>query len=266
MPIQRAPSGQTVQLRPATQAPSTVSTGDTVTRRIRAGLPTDSTTDQRVREIIGRPVTTARRSGGGGGGGTAAQNALSSRQYNRCVEITDRGIRDGRLSAADASARGFCLLQLKRPVEAAQAFQLAKLGTRAGTSQAADAAYGSTLALIAGNFTKEAAVAATQAPLSRPRRTELQTQILTQRALAANRDGRYVEALYFLDQRNRIAPMQKDLMLLQGFAYREIGDYQSAEQIFRMIEATGSTAGSRGGLIALAEGNRRPIGGTIIRY
>ncbi len=247
--------------------PSTsLTSGDTVTRRVRGGVTATRSTDSRVFDIVNRPRTVTTGGGGGSAGGTAAQRALTGGDYGRCVAITDNGIRSGRLSAQDASARGFCLLQLKRPVEAAQAFQLAKLSSRAGSSVEADAVYGSTLALIAGNMTKEAAVAATQAPLSRPRRTEVQTAILTQRALAANRDGRSVEALYFLDQRNRIAPLQKDLMLLQGFAYRDAGNYQAAEQIFRALDKAGSTSATRGGLIALAEGNRRPIGGAIIRY
>ncbi|WP_226573123.1 hypothetical protein [Acuticoccus sediminis] len=250
---------------PSTARPLTTG-GDTVTRRVRQGTTTTSrTTDERVMEIVNRPSTSRSRSGGGAGG-TATQRALNSKDYERCVANTDVGIRNGTLSAQDASARGFCLLQLKRPVEAAQAFQLAKIGSRVGTSQRGDAVYGSALAYIAGNFTKEAAVAATQAPQSRPRRTELQTAILTQRALAANRDGRYTEALYFLDQRNRIAPLQKDLMLLQGFAYREVGNYKAADQIFKALDKAGSTKDIRGGIIALAEGQHRPIGGTIIRY
>ncbi|UOM35992.1 hypothetical protein [Acuticoccus sp. I52.16.1] len=269
-PVVRGVAPGTTQpvVRRATPSTALTSTGDTVTRRVRGGVTATRATDSKVFDIVNRPRTVVRTTGGGGGGGggTAAQRALTARQYGRCVAITDDGIRGGRLSAQDASARGFCLLQLKRPVEAAQAFQLAKMSSRVGSSTKADAVYGSTLAYIASNMTKEAAVAATQAPLSRPRRTELQTAILTQRALAANRDGRYVEALYFLDQRNRIAPLQKDLMLLQGFAYRDAGNYAAAEKIFRALDKAGSTRDTRAGLIALAEGNHRPIGGAIIRY
>ncbi|ORE93148.1 hypothetical protein [Acuticoccus yangtzensis] len=271
--ITRSPTAPAQAVSPRTATPARIRTaspstatlyGDTVERRVRAGLPT--ATDDQVMQIINAPVRTRTvGGGGGGGGGTAAQRALTARNYSRCIAITDAGIRDGRLSAEDASARGFCLLQLNRPVEAAQAFQLAKLRTRVGTSEKADAVYGSTLAYIAANLTKEAAIAATQSPLSRPRRTELQTQILTQRALAANRDGRYIEALYFLDQRNKIAPLQKDLMLLQGFAYRDAGNYRAAQQIFEALDKAGSTKDTRAGLYANAVSNRRPIGGAIIR-
>ena len=231
--------------------------GSTVARRVRQDAASD--TDVAVREIVARRSTSSRSSAGRGGsaGGSSAQQALSSGNYRGCVEITDRGLVGGNLSAEDASTRGFCLLQLDRSFEAAQAFQLARLRARYGTSISADVVYGSTLAALAADQTKEAAVAATQGPMTRPRRTEVQISILTQRAIAANRDGRYVEALYFLDQRNRIAPLQKDLMLLQGFAYRNAGYYREADRIFRAVDKAGPTAESRR---ALGDSSQRFLG------
>jgi len=225
--------------------------GSTVRRRVRQGA-TSTSVDARVRSIVERPAGSI-ATGGGGGGASAAQQALASGNYSRCVAITDRGIRRGRLSAADANARGFCLLQLERPIEAAQAFQLARVRARANTDQDLDAVYGATLAAIANNLTDEAAVEATRAPLSRPRRTELQISILTQRAVAANRDGRYIEALYYLDQRNKIAPLQKDLMLLQGFAYQNAGYQRAADRIFRAVNKAGPTPESRRAMAVATE-------------
>ncbi|WP_420394140.1 hypothetical protein [Acuticoccus sp.] len=222
----------------------------TVERRVRG----DAGVDAEVRRIVSRPRGSPRSPGAPGG--TAAQRALTANAFSRCVALTDRGIADGTLTATDASARGFCLLQLRRPVEAAQAFQLARARSRADTSAAADAVYGATLSLIAADLTAEAGVAATAVPLSRPRRTELQIALLTQRAIAANRDGRSIEALHHLDQRNRIAPLQKDLMLLQGFAYRDAGDLRSAARLFRALDRAGSTAETRRALAVLAnQGN-----------
>lgn len=236
--------------------------GSTVTRRVRQGATTTSV-DARVRSIVERPVTTRRRTGGTGGA-TGAQQALAAGNYSRCVALTDAAIRNGRLSPADANARGFCLLQLERPVEAAQAFQLARVAARARTSEDIDAVYGATLAAIASNLTSEAAVLATRAPLSRPRRTELQIAILTQRAIAANRDGRYVEALYFLDQRNRIAPLQKDLMILQGFAYQNAGYPHAAARIFRAVNQAGPTPESmRAAAVAAERAFPPPVRSTV---
>lgn len=247
-----AGNGATVRQAQAVGRPiqrrSTVVTGanrvadtprSTVRRRVRQGQ-LDRTEDARVRSIVSRPRRTVSGTSSTSGG-TAAQRALTSRNFGACVSITDRGIRNGTLSAEDATARGFCLLELRRPVEAAQAFQLAKLRSRFGSNANQDAVYGQTLAAIAANLTDEAAIAASSGPLSRPRRTEVQIGILTQRAIAANRDGRYVEALYYLDQRDRIAPLQKDLMLLRGFAYQNAGDFESADKIFRAVNQAGTT-------------------------
>ncbi|MBJ3777695.1 tetratricopeptide repeat protein [Acuticoccus mangrovi] len=226
--------------------------GSTVTRRVRQGTVTRRrTVDDDVHDIVNRPRTVRRRVRSA----ASAQAALGSGNYSACVSATDNSIRAGTLSAAEASARGFCLLQLKRPVEAAQAFQLARLRSRYGSASMSDAAYGETLASIASNLTSEAAIAATQAPMSRPRRTEVQIGILTQRAIAANRDGRYVEALYYLDQRSRIAPLQKDLMILQGFAYYNAGDYRSAERIFKAVNKAGPTSQSLRAMNVIAERN-----------
>lgn len=181
----------------------------------------------------------------GGGGGTAAQRALAARQFARCIAITNRAIRTGTLAAVDASARGFCLLELKRPAEAAQAFQLATIASRRGSAGGEDAVYGSALAALALGLTDEAARHATGAPLRRARRTELQVEILTQRALAANRDGRSTEVISYLDQRSRIAPLQKDLMLLRGYAYLNLGDNRAAEAMFDAVDAAGGTAATR---------------------
>ncbi len=219
--------------------------GATVRRRVRQETTTTAVDDD-VRAIVNRTTPTRRvrsnRSGGGGGG---AQAALGQRNFAGCVKASDSAIRNGTLSAAEASARGYCLLELKRPVEAAQAFQLAQFKARYGTSAAADAAYGATLAAIANNMTQEAALAAASAPMSRPRRTETQISILTQRAIAANEAGQYTAALHFLEQRNKIAPLQKDLMILQGYAYQNAGDYRNAKRMFEAVNKSGSSAASR---------------------
>lgn len=243
----RGASASTRRRSPATITNRTSARdGSTVQRRVRQGASSDL--DREVAAIVSRPRSSSRRrlsrrssGGGGSAGGTAAQQALAARNFSRCVALTDRAIASGRLSSTDAAARGFCLLELERPIEAAQAFQLASVASRRGTSTRQDAVYGSTLAAIARNATNVAAVEATKAPLSRARRTELQIAILTQRAVAANRDGRYTEALYFLDQRSRIAPLQKDLMLLRGYAYLNAGDYRSARRVFRALDRAGGT-------------------------
>ncbi|MEM9221914.1 MAG: hypothetical protein AAGB11_05875 [Pseudomonadota bacterium] len=233
----------------------------TVVRRVRRGLSQDDF-DARVRLVTDSPSRTAQTGGGGGSaGGTAAQQALTGRNFNRCVLVTNSAIRSGRLSAEDANARGFCLLELNRPIEAAQAFELARLKSRSGTSVEADAIYGATLTAISDNMTQQAALLAASGPMSRVRRTETQVEILTQRAVAANRAGQHTATLTYLDQRNSIAPLQKDLMILQGFAALENRRYRDASRIFQAVQGTGASPDTNRAVFA-GQQRRNPLPGS----
>lgn len=239
------------QLRPEATNRTLPASGATVERRVRQGFAaTANPTVNAELRAIANEASRSSTGGGGGGGASSAQQALSNRQFSRCIAITDSAIRRGRISAEDATARGFCLLELRRPIEAAQAFQIARMSARFGSDAAADAVYGATLAAIAANQTDEAAVTAASGPMSRPRRTETQISILTQRALAANQLEQNAATAFYLDQRNRIAPLQKDLMLLQGFAYQNRGDRVAARRMFDAVNRSGGTSQSQRAMFA----------------
>ncbi|MGX1097065.1 hypothetical protein [Amorphus sp. MBR-141] len=175
------------------------------------------------------------------------RSAYSSGDYQRCVGLTDAAIKRGALRGGDALARGWCLMELKRPVEAAMAFEAAYTSTF-DAKRIADSAYGETLAKAASNLTNEAAVAATKSPQPRTRRAEIARELITQRALAAYRDGKYADAIMALDERSRLAPEQRDLMLLRGYAHYNLGQWNAAEQIFEAVDKAASTPDSRGAL------------------
>ena len=82
---------------------------------------------------------------------------------------------------------------------------------------------------------------------------ELGASILTQRALAAYRDGRYVETLLALSERARLVPEQNDLMLIRGWSYFKLGRYEDAEKIFRAVQQTGYSEEASAGLNAILE-------------
>jgi tetratricopeptide (TPR) repeat protein len=142
------------------------------------------------------------------------------------------------LSAGAALARGWCLLDLKRPVEAAAAFEVAQ--RRGNTQTAADAAYGRSLAYLASGLTADAALAASGGALPLGRRSEVAVELATQRALAAYREGRYEEALISLDERARLRPEQTDLLMLRGWSYFNLGRYGDAEKVFTAVSKTAS--------------------------
>lgn len=148
------------------------------------------------------------------------------------------------LSPNAALDRGWCLMDANRPLEAAQAFEVALRGSAERIRR--DAAYGQSLAYLRVGLVDNAAVAAAKAPQDVPRAIELQTSILAERALGAFERGRYVETLIALDQRSQIAAERVDLMVLRGYAYLRLGRPNDARRVFEAAAGTGSRDGLRG--------------------
>jgi tetratricopeptide (TPR) repeat protein len=148
-------------------------------------------------------------------------------------------------SAAEAAlARGWCLMEANRPLEAARAFAAA-----AGSNSAkvrSDAAYGESLAYLREGLVDQAAVAAVKAPQTRERSVELQAAILADRATTAFRQRRYTETLVALDQRARLAGERVDLMVLRGYAYLKLRRKREARQVFAAAARTGDEKAREG--------------------
>ncbi|MEZ0172363.1 tetratricopeptide repeat protein [Microvirga sp. TS319] len=155
------------------------------------------------------------------------------------------------LAPGAAVTLGWCLMEANRPLEAVSAFDEAI--RRGGGRTRQEAAYGKSLAYLRKNLTSEAAVAAAQAPQTGERRIELSASILSQRAVAAYRNGRYVETILALSERARIVPEQTDLMLIRGWSYYKLGRYQDAEKVFRAVQRTGNSEDASVGLNAVME-------------
>ncbi|MNL42710.1 hypothetical protein D3C87_1651810 [compost metagenome] len=138
-------------------------------------------------------------------------------------------------------------MDLNRPLEAAQAFDVATMAS----SQAArsDAAYGKSLAYLRVGLTDKAAAAATIAPQNNTRAVELQASILADRAVNSFKSARYRETLIALDQRAQIVPEQTDLMSLRGYALLNIGRQAEALRIFQAL----ADLGNKDGLRAIAD-------------
>ena len=144
-------------------------------------------------------------------------------------------------------------MEVDRPFEASKAFARAiEIG---GGRTRTDAAYGKSLADLRSGLTKEAAVAAAEAPQPVGRQIELTVAILAQRANAAYADGRYMETILALDERARIAPEQNDLLVLRGFAYFKLGRLRDAQRIFQAVADTGYPDAMKG-LAAVAAATR----------
>ncbi|MEO9340865.1 cellulose synthase [Mesorhizobium sp. SB112] len=148
------------------------------------------------------------------------------------------------LSAQAALNRGWCLMEINRPLEAAPAFEVAL--QRGSAKIREDAAYGQSLAYLRAGLSKEAAVAAAKSPQNQQRTVELRTSLLSSQALDSFEAGRYVETLLALDERARIAAERLDLMTLRGYAYLRLRRLNDAQKVFEAVAATGNSEGRRG--------------------
>ncbi|MBA8834707.1 MULTISPECIES: cellulose synthase [Rhizobium] len=162
------------------------------------------------------------------------------RQTRGCSTTIDAG----QLSPADALSRGWCLMDINRPMEAISAFEAALQSSTRKVRE--DAAYGQSLAYLRAGLSGNAAVAATKAPQNRQRAAELQVAILADRALSAFDAGRYRETLIYLDQRAQLQQERIDLMVLRGYCYLNLKMYGDATRIFEAAAATGSRDAARG--------------------
>jgi tetratricopeptide (TPR) repeat protein len=149
-----------------------------------------------------------------------------------------------RLSASAALQQGWCLMDLNRPVEAAESFGVAVASDNPSISE--DAAYGQSLAYLRVGLTDRAAVAATKAPMRSARARELQATILADRAVQAFQSDRYREALLYLDQRAQVQQEPVDLMVLRAYSYMNLSRPHDALRLFEAAAATGNRDASRG--------------------
>ena len=157
-------------------------------------------------------------------------------------------------SGAAALQRGWCLLNLKRPVAAAQAFEAAR---RSGDAEvAADAATGLTYAKIQQGLTSEAAAAAGATNLPPARRRELATLLLSERFYAQYEAKDFNGALLTLTERRRHAPETTDLMLMRGWAYFNLGRYDDAGRIFETLYKVNRSSEALSGITAIRDATR----------
>ncbi|WP_434733826.1 cellulose synthase [Rhizobium sp. YTUHZ044] len=162
------------------------------------------------------------------------------RQARDCSTTIDAS----RLGPGEALSRGWCLMDINRPMEAVSAFETALQSPVRKIRE--DAAYGQSLAYLRAGLSGNAAVAATKAPQSRQRAAELQVAILADRALSAFDAGRYRETLIYLDQRAQLQQERIDLMVLRGYCYLNLKMYDDAMRIFEAAAATGNRDAARG--------------------
>jgi len=158
-------------------------------------------------------------------------------------------------SGAAALQRGWCLLNLKRPAAAAEAFDAAM---RSSTGQvAADAAAGKTYAKLQQGLTAEASAAATSANIPPARRNELSALLLSERFYAQYDQRDFSGALVTLSKRSSLAPETIDLMLMRGWSYYNLGRYDDASKVFTALYRVNGSSQALSGLTAIRDITQR---------
>ncbi len=182
-----------------------------------------------------------------GGSSRSIGAALSKKDYGTCLSTADALEASGRLSAADAANKGWCLLNMGRPQEAAASFDRGLQGGLAGR-QRDDAAYGKSMALLKNGATAEAGAAAQQGNLDPERRNQLGVEALAQQARAAYKVENFAQTVEILNRRSAFAQETRDLMMLRGWSLLKLGQYDTAKRIFQTVDTQMSTAESQAGI------------------
>ena len=233
-PLQPAPSTQAEFRDPASQAVTSAH------QAVPAGAPDFVSAPQARAQQKSQPVAGVRQNAG-----ARAQTASSPSCTSTVTPET--------LSPQAALDRGWCLMQMNRPLEAVSAFEVALRSAAAKTRQ--DAAYGQSLAYLRAGLSREAAVAATKAPQNGSRNAELRAALLAKQATDSFEAGRYVEALIAMDELARTTPERIDLMTMRGYAYYKLGRLGDARRVFEAVAATGSREGARGLALVTSRGD-----------
>lgn len=232
-------------LNPGRGRPATVSERQVETRQASRVEPAGEPVERLPAPVrrAERPVVTERDD--------AAVAAVSPRP---AAPRMDGGCGSG-ASPAAALQRGWCLLSLKRPVAAAEAFEIAR---RSGSAQvASDAASGLAYAKIQQGLTTEASAAASSAALPPARRNELSALLLSERFYAQYDAKDFNGALVTLSARARYAPETTDLMLMRGWSYFNLGRYDDASRVFEALYKANRSADAMSGLTAIRDITQR---------
>ena len=148
---------------------------------------------------------------------------------------------------------GWCLMALDRPQEAALAFAAARNGS--GT-QENDAAYGQALAELRNKRSEAAVAAASSAPLSGQRRSEIGLAALSQSATTAFDEGRYSATLDTLDRRRMFVPEPRGLAIMRAWSLFHTDRSEDAQRLFELLDRQLSTPETRSGLATVTHDRR----------
>ena len=175
--------------------------------------------------------------------------AYRAKNYGRCVALASRLEASGRLDPRSALQKGWCLMALNRPQEAALAFgrraaAAARWLMRPMARRWRDCAAASPA---------EAAMAANSAALAPQKRNEIGVGVLAQQAASSFDAERYRATLESSNQRRMYTQEPRDLSVLRAWSLYHLGYREEAQQVFATLDQQLSTKDTRAGLAVTSQ-------------
>ncbi len=178
-----------------------------------------------------------------------ASEAFSAGEYGACLRELALVEANRQLDAGLHLLKGWCLLGLKRPVEAAFNFERARDSANPqNTDIIQDATYGVALAGLQRGMIDDSLTLAEQAGLSPERLDELRAEGLAQRAVMAFNAKRYEETLRLLEVRAKYARSRRDLLILRAWSLYHLGYPDEAHTLFAVLDEQLTTPETREGI------------------
>ena len=154
--------------------------------------------------------------------------------------------------------RGWALMKLDRPAEAAHAFEAAIAQAKGDKAKAADAAQGLALAKNAQGLSREARAVVEKIAVAPEKASAVEAGILVQDALAAFNRGAFNETLRIAREVKRLVPTDQSLSMVEAWSLYRTNRFEDAEAAFRRLADVYGSAEARQGLkLATSQLNRR---------
>lgn len=152
----------------------------------------------------------------------AMRQATASGDWARCVALTPNP-----RSLDVLNERGWCSLNLDRPMEALASFSAVAKG-RVQASVARDSRYGMAMTFLNMKMSNEAAKISAATNFTPSQRVEVEHEVLVQRGLEAYRVKDYRRAIGYLDAADQIRGLNRGLGVVRAYAYLNSGQRREA--------------------------------------
>jgi hypothetical protein len=176
-------------------------------------------------------------------GDSRLSQARAAKEGNRFTDCLALSARPASMDLA--YERAWCAYNLDRSLESMAYFSAAAQAGLGGTVSR-DAMFGLTLSMLKQNMTESAADVASRTDLTAQQRQEVEVIILDQRGVAAYNVKEYAASIEYFDALEQSqGSLRRDLALLRGYAYLNMGNRARAREQFQVLHdalATKETA------------------------